>query len=386
MTLPSIARVSGATSIALASVLLGAQAPPAARLTVDSPAEGALVSGVQTLRATVEPTGAANAVVFFVDGRQVCVVTTAPYACDWDAGRAVKEHQVRVVAPLAAGGRVVQSVRTKGLGYSDNVDVDAVQVTVTVSDGRGRYIRGLPRSAFRVFQDDKEQTITHFVSENVPLELIVAIDISGSMAPAMPKLKEAVREFLGAVPTGNQVTLIGFNDTIFTLTKRTTDPADRVKAVDRLASWGATALYDVILRGVGMLGRETGRKALVVFTDGEDEGSHATITDAERALQGSDVTMYMIGEGRAVAKEKDSLRRIMERLSAPSGGRAIFAESIDELRGAFGELIEELSSQYLLGYAPENVKRDGAWHQIRVTVDGYSGVRARQGYRIEAGR
>jgi VWFA-related protein len=121
-----------------------------------------------------------------------------------------------------------------------------------------------------------------------------------------------------------------------------------------------------------------------VFTDGEDEGSHATIADAERALQGSDVTMYMIGQGRAVAKE--SLKKIMERLAAPTGGRAIFTDSIDELRGAFAELIEELSSQYLLGYAPEAVKRDGAWHQIKVAVDGHSDVRARQGYRIEAVR
>jgi len=245
-------------------------------------------------------------------------------------------------------------------------------------------VRGLPQSAFHVFQDDKEQKISHFVSENVPLELIVAIDISGSMAAAMPKLKEAVKEFLGEVPSGNEVTLIGFNDTMFTLTRRTTNPADRIKAVDRLASWGGTALYDVILRGVGMLGRETGRKALVVFSDGEDEGSHATIADAERALQGSDVTMYMIGQGRGVSK--DSLRKVMQRLSAPTGGRAIFTDSIDELRGAFAELIEELSSQYLLGYAPDAVRRDGAWHQIKVTVDGHSEVRARQGYRIEGAR
>ena len=90
----------------------------------------------------------------------------------------------------------------------------------------------------------------------------------------MPKLKSAVKEFLAAVPPTNQVTLLGFNDNIFTLTRKTTDPAERVRAVDRLAPWGSTALYDVILRGVDMLGRQTGRKALIVFTDGEDQGSH----------------------------------------------------------------------------------------------------------------
>jgi len=384
MRMPSRVLVALLGMAALASASIRAQQPAPTKLTIVSPADGAFASGVQMLRATLDPPTAASAVIFFVDGRQVCVVAAAPFECEWDAGRAVNEHQVRVVATLTDGGRVVQSVRTKGIGFADNVDVDAVQVTVTVGDGKGRYVRGLPQSAFHVFQDDQPQKISHFVAENVPLELIVAIDISGSMATSMPKLKAAVKEFLGAVPSGNEVTLIGFNDTIFTLTRRNTNPADRVKAVDRLASWGATALYDVILRGVGMLGRETGRKALVVFTDGEDEGSHATMADAERALQGSDVTMYMIGQGRGVSK--DSLKKIMERLSTPTGGRALFTDSIDELKGAFGELIDELSSQYLLGYAPEGTKRDDTWHRIRVSVDGHSDVRARQGFRIESGR
>ena len=203
-------------------------------------------------------------------------------------------------------------MRTKSVGYVERVDVDVVQVTVTVSDGRGKFVPSVPQSAFHVFEDGHPQTITHFASEDVPLELVAAIDISGSMAPAMPKLKKAVKEFLGDVPPQDQVTLLGFNDSIFTLTRKATDPAERVKAVDRLAPWGSTALYDVLLRGVEMLGRQTGRKALVVFTDGEDQGSHATINDVERRLQSSDVTLYMIGQGRGVTMEP--LKRIMERL------------------------------------------------------------------------
>ena len=133
----------------------------------------------------------------------------------------------------------------------------------------------MPQSAFHVSEDDRPQMISHFASEDVPLELIVAVDISGSMTPAMPKLKTAVKEFLGCGAARDQVTLLGFNDTMFRCTRKATDPAERVKAVDRLAPWGSTALYDVIMRGVDMLGRQVGRKALVVFTDGEDQGSHA---------------------------------------------------------------------------------------------------------------
>jgi VWFA-related protein len=349
-------------------------------LKILSPGDDAYLSGPTLLRARVVPANVALGVTFFVDGRQVCALTREPFECDWDAGPSISEHQVRAVATLTTGGRLVQTVRTKGIGYNEKVNVDVVQVTVTVSDGHGKFVHGLPQSAFHVFEDERAQTITHFASEDIPLELLVAIDISGSMSPAMPKLKTAVKEFLGEVPAQDQVTLLGFNDSIFTLTRKATDKADRIRAVDRLAPWGSTALYDVILRGIEMLGRQTGRKALVVFTDGEDQGSHATINDVERRLQSSDVTLYMIGQGRGVTL--DSLKRVMERLVAPTGGRALFTDSVDELHGAFGDLLAELSNQYLLGYASSNNRRDEGWRRIKVDVDGHHDVRARQGYRV----
>ena len=219
-------------------------------------------------------------------------------------------------------------------------------VTVTVADSRGKFVRGLPQSAFRVSEDGRPQTISHFASENVPLELIVAVDISGSMGPSMSQVKTAVKAFLAAVPSQHQITILAFNDTLFTLARRATDLAERAKAVDRLAPWGSTALYDAILRGLDLLGRQTGRKALIVFSDGEDQGSHARIADVERRLQGSDVTLYMIGLGRGTSFE--SLQKVLQRLATPTGGRALFTESVDELQGAFAELLDELSNQSLL--------------------------------------
>ncbi len=356
---------------------LGAQEP---EIRILSPGDDAFLSGPTLLRARLTPPTAAATVTFFVDGRQVCVLTREPFECDWDAGAAVSEHQVRAVASLVGGGRIVHTVRTKGLGYNEKVNVDVVQVTVTVSDGRGRFVAGLPQSAFHVFEDDRPQAISHFASEDIPLELLIAIDISGSMSPTMPKLKTAVKDFLTAVPAQDQVTLLGFNDSIFTLTRKATDHAERSRAVDRLAPWGSTALYDVILRGIDMLGRHTGRKALVVFTDGEDQGSHATITDVERRLQSSDTTLYMIAQGRGVTLEP--LKRVMQRLVQPTGGRALFTDSVDELHTAFGDLLDELSNQYLLGYSSTNNARDESWRRIRVDVDGHHEVRARQGYRL----
>jgi len=374
-----------AQSALVATPQTAARAPQAdVELRILSPGEDAYVSGPTLLRAQVTAPDRIAGITFFVDGRQACALAAAPFECDWDAGATIAEHQVRAVATLKAGGRIVQTVRTKSVGYSERVDVDVVQVTVTVSDGRGKFVPNIPQTAFHLLEDGKPQTISHFASEDVPLELVAAIDISGSMAPSIPKLKSTVKEFLSDVPPQDQVTLLGFNDSIFTLTRKQTDPAERIKAVDLLASWGSTSLYDVILRGIEMLGRQTGRKALIVFTDGEDHGSHATINDVERRLQSSDVTLYMIGQGRGVTMEP--LRRIMERLSTPTGGRALFTENIDELHTAFADLLDELSNQYLIGYQSTNSKRDDQWRRIKVDVDGHHEVRARQGYRAVAGR
>jgi VWFA-related protein len=365
----------------LSAAVLRAQVPadalPGARIL--SPEADSYLAGVVSLRATPGNAATVEQVTFYVDGRQTCIVEQPPYECEWDAGSQVSAHQIRAVFGLPEGGRVARTVRTKGLGFADKVNVEVVQVTVTVTDDSGHFVPDIPRSAFKVFEDGKPQTITYFASEDVPLELIVAVDISGSMSPAMPKLKQAVKDFLGAVPPEDQVTLLGFNDTVFPLTTKTTNPAERVRAVDRLAPWGATALYDVIVRGTDMLGRQTGRKALVVFTDGEDQGSHVALEDVERRLQASDVTLYMIALGRGISQ--DYLQRTMQKLTVPTGGRVFTSLSVNELHKAFDELLDELSNQYLLGYPPTNAARDDTWREIKVDVEGHSGIRARQGYR-----
>jgi Ca-activated chloride channel family protein len=309
----------------------------------------------------------------------VCRLTRPPYDCEFDVGAAIAEHQIRAVATVSGGPRAVNTVATKGVGYAESVDVELVQVTATVADGRNRYVKGLPQSAFHLFEDGQAQAISHFASEDVPLDLILAVDVSGSMTDAIPKVKESVKEFLSALSSRDQVTLLGFNDSIFTLTRKSKDPAQRLRAVDHLAPWGATALYDVIIAGADMLGRETGRKAMLVFTDGEDQGSHASLTDAERRLQASDMTLFMIGQGRGVKAEP--LKKIMSRLAMATGGRALMTEKIDELRGAFAEILQELSNQYLLGYTPSNGRHDGTLRRLKLDVDGHHQVHAREAYR-----
>lgn len=373
--------------VALAQSAAPAPSAVATTLRIASPPDDAYVSGMIQLLAVVEPLSATKDITevgFYADGRLVCRIERPPYECEWDAGELVVGHHIRAVATLRPGGRLTANVFTKKLDHAESVDVDVVQVTATVTDDRGRFVGGLRKDVFRVLEDDKPQPITSFLAENVPLEILAAIDLSGSMRTRVPELKGAVREFLVAVPERHEVTLLGFNDNIFPLTRRTKDPAARVKAVDRFAAWGATALYDVILRGVDMLDRATGRKALIVFTDGEDQGSHATVEDVLQRLERTDATLYTIGQGQRA--DAPQLQDLMKRIARQSGGRAFFPSRIDELRDVFREILEDLSNQYLVSYAPTNTARDGAWRRIKVQVQGGYNVRAREGYRARIAR
>lgn len=362
----------------------GAQEPPV-RLRVVSPGEGAYVSGPVMLRALVDPPDAVRLVVrltFFADGRQVCAIEQPPFECAWDAGERVREHVIRAVAVLENGRRLVQNVRTRGLDYAETVDVDIVQVTAVVTGGGGRFVKGLARKDFRVFEDEVEQEITFFgPAETVPLELVAAIDVSGSMLEAMPSVKAAAKGFLAALSPSDQVSLIAFNDNLFTPVRRSTDPAARLRAVDRLAPWGGTALYDVIIKSLDMVGRQQGRRAIVVFTDGHDESSFATLDAVIRRAESSDSTLYMIGQGDAL--ESRTFQGVLERLGMVSGGRVFTTGDPGRLEKAFAEIIDDLSNQYLLAYPPKNTRRDDAWRKIRVEVAGGKyDVRARQGYRV----
>jgi Ca-activated chloride channel family protein len=357
-------------------------ASTAVSIRIVSPADGDYVLDLVTLRAEITPPQAVariEEVVFSVDGRVVCRLEASPLVCEWDAGRRGEAHVIRVVATLPTG-RVEATIRTKALPLDETVDVDAVQVITVVTDTQGRFVKGLPREAFHLYEDDVEQKIAHFASENVPLELAAAIDMSGSMKPAMPQVKAAVRGFLLALQPGHEVSLLAFNENLFALSQRGTDPAVRARAVDRLAAWGSTALYDAIVYGFDILSQRPGRRALVVFTDGDDKVSHATVSSVIRRVESSDAALYMIGQGQAAHNAE--LQALLTRLAGISGGRAFFESDAGRLVPVFDDILEELSNQYLLTYQPRIPVEDDRWRSIRVDVDGpgYQ-VRARQGYR-----
>ena len=371
----------------LALLCLGGDSAPAALaqapvLTIVQPTADMYLLGPTELVADVSPaTVHVVDVTFVVDGQLICRVTSRPFKCPFDAGSRTGSRTVRVRATFPSGDPLTETVRTKGLNLAQSVSVDVILVSVHVTDDHGRFVEGLQQPLFRVFEDGVPQDVTSFLSENAAGSLLLALDISGSMNPAIGELKSATSQFLTSLRPADRVTLTGFSNSLFVLAPATADAAARQAALELLHPAGATALYDSMIRGVELLKPQSSPRAMVVFTDGDDDASLATLDGVRSALQSNDVVLYFIAQGRA--DHDEALRAALGKLAAETGGAAYFSSRMSSLQEHFANIVADLSHQYVLGYSPKRDLGDGAWRKITVQVEGKDRkltVRARQGY------
>jgi VWFA-related protein len=211
----------------------------------------------------------------------------------------------------------------------------------------------------------------------------MAIDISGSMEKALADVKFAVKQLLSKLRPGDSATVVGFNDTTFVVAERETDQRVREEAVDLLASWGGTALYDATVCALDLVSRGWGRKGVVIFSDGDDRDSLTRREVAMARVQASDAMLFTVGFGGASSVPE--LRKRLEHYARSTGGRAFFPRNASELDAVFGSIVTELSNQYVLSYSSTNTSQDRMWRNIKVQVPkGKYDIRARQGYRAMA--
>jgi Ca-activated chloride channel family protein len=381
---PTCSRRGAAVSILLAIGVLASASTNATQdpaLHITSPTAESIVTGSTRIEVTIEPASeAANvrAVAFSVNGRLACTVEQPPFVCMFEPGEVVRSHHIRVVATMTDGRRLVDNVRTKELGYAERIRAEAVLVPLVVTHG-GQFVRGLKQQDFEVFEDGVAQPIASLISEDAPLDLVVAIDVSGSMEKALVEVKPAVKQLLSRLRQGDSATLVGFNDTMFLAAEREKDSRTRENAVDLLTSWGGTALYDATVRTLDLVSRETGRKGLVIFSDGDDRNSLTRRDTALARVQASDAMIYTIGFGSGATVPQ--LRASLESYARATGGKAYFPKATPELDGIFNEIVSELANQYVLSYSSTNSRQDGTWRKIRVRVKkGNYDIRARAGY------
>jgi Ca-activated chloride channel homolog len=369
---------AAATVCALAMVVHGDQQ---GTLRITAPAADAVISGPTRIEIAIEPAAilaSVRTVRFTVDGRDACIVERAPFVCVWDPGDVVRGHHLRVVATLGEGGRLIDNVTTKDLGYTERVRTDAVLVPVIVTRD-GQFVRGLKQQDFEIVEDGVKQSIASMVSEDAPLNLVLAIDVSGSMEHALDDVKVAVKELLSKLRAGDAATIIGFNDTTFLATEREKDQEARERALDLLTSWGGTALYDATVSAIELVSRDWGRKGIVIFSDGDDRNSITPRETATARVQASDAMLYTVGFGGGA--NVPALRAKLEQYAHDTGGRAFFPQRTQDLNRVFDEIVAELANQYVLSYSSTNLKQDNQWRSIKVRVkSGKYEVRARDGY------
>ncbi|MBI4456318.1 MAG: VWA domain-containing protein [Acidobacteria bacterium] len=261
-------------------------------------------------------------------------------------------------------------------------NVEMVVIRASVTDALNRYVVGLEREHFKVFDNKVEQTIAHFSSDNAPLSVGIIFDISGSMANNLLNAKNSVVRFLQQGNREDEYFLVTFNERTM-LVQDFTSESDAVRnEMPLVRAKGRTALYDAIYAGLQKLSEaRNDKKALVVITDGEDNSSRYTFSDVKDFAKESDAQIYVIGEKGDLGYG----RHIINEIVSLTGGRAFFPQSLKSLDYYCDLIHTELRNQYVLGYVPNNAAHDGKWRKVKVQVQPPEGlprlsVHAKEGY------
>lgn len=284
---------------------------------------------------------------------------------------------------LLAAGAAVATAQTPTL----TMDVKLVSLFVNVTDRNGVFVGGLTRDDFAVSEDGRPQQIAVFERQSeLPLNLTLAIDTSGSVRKDMAEEADAARRFAHALlRPQDQMSLLQFATDVRELTPFTNKLSQIDRGLRRLHSDPATALYDAVCLGSERLGQKQGRKVLVLVSDGGDTVSSSTYAQAlEEALR-NEVMIYSIIDVPIEASAGRELggEHAMITLAEQTGGKSFYV-SEGGLDKAFARVSDDLRTQYLIGYYPRNQEPGLTFHRVRVTIpraapDAFN-IRHRTGY------
>jgi len=270
-------------------------------------------------------------------------------------------------APLPATGHVFRA------------DARLVEVHATITDERGRYVDGLRREQFTILDQGEPRPIAAFETHTSALSCALLLDTTGSMEPALPALKNAALKLIDELRDEDAVAVYTFQDSVSLPQPLTTDKRAAKRAVLRAVSGGQTALYDALVRVTRDIAGRSGKKVIIVFTDGADNVSALTAEAAVRRAKIAGVPVYAIAQGAAL--DSPVLLKQLESIASATGGLAYGIRGAGQIRAVFESVAEDLKHGYLLAYQPAPVQ-DREWRRIELRLSGAQGfkVRAREGY------
>jgi Ca-activated chloride channel family protein len=261
-----------------------------------------------------------------------------------------------------------------------HMDVDLALVNVTVTDPYNRLVTGLDPDNFRVFEDNIEQEVVTFSSEDVPISIGVIFDFSGSMANKIGKAREAAIQFFKTANPQDEFFLVSFNERAELTSSFTNSVEDLQSRMMLTAPKGRTALLDAIYLGLSqMRGARNGKRALLILSDGGDNHSRYNESDIKRLVKEADTQLYAIG----IFDPLGYRNRTPEELNGPSllseitemtGGRVFAVENLNELPDIASKIGMELRNQYVLGYRPSNKAHDARWRKIKIKLRAPKGL------------
>jgi Ca-activated chloride channel family protein len=268
------------------------------------------------------------------------------------------------------------------------MNVDMVLVPVTVTDPMNRLVTGLEQEDFKVYENSGEEKIKSFAAEDAPVSIGIIFDLSGSMNSKLIRARESILQFAKTANPEDEFFVIGFNDRP-ELIEDFTNSVEEIQA--RLAtvrSGHRTALLDAIYYGVTKMKQaKHERKALLVVSDGGDNRSRYTEGEVRAQVRESDVEIYSIGifDPYAATPEERTGPILLNELCEETGGRLFRVDDVSEMSDIAEKISTELRNQYVIGYTPRNISRDGKWRKVKVKLTPPSGlppltVHARTGY------
>ena len=351
-------------------------------IAITSPRNGDFRYGRSEITAEVKADDPAKIqkVEFTVDDRLIFIDKEPPYACVFDFGTEPRSFVIRARAYHQEGVTVTDTVITRKVILNYAVRIDRVVVSATAQDGDHRFVLDLKREDFRLEEEGKPQTLVDFYLEQRPVTLCLVLDSSGSMQGKMEKVHQAAGGFVEVLRPEDQALVIDFDEKVFLLQDFTSDRALLREAIDSTYPEGGTAIYDALFAAFRKLKNFTGRKAIVLLTDGEDTSSNFSYARVLEAARTNDVLIFPIGLGIGLLQIEG--RGTLKELAEETGGRAYFPGGAEELQGVYQSIAEELRSQYYLSYSPSNENWDGQWRRIQLSVPGRKDleIRTRKGY------
>jgi Ca-activated chloride channel family protein len=249
--------------------------------------------------------------------------------------------------------------------------VDLVLVPVTIIDGMNRLVRGLGRDSFQVFEGKHQQDIRYFSSQDAPVSIGVILDTSGSMQSKIERAREAVIDFMKTANPDDEFFLITFADKPEEVSDFTEHVEDIEAKLVYARPHGHTSLLDAVYLGMNkMRDAKYSRKALLIISDGGDNHSRYTEGEILSQVKESDVMIYAVGifYRYFMTQEERLGPELLDKFSHVTGGYAFTIDNPNELTDVAKTVGVMLRNQYLLGYRPVSVKRDGKWHKIKIKL------------------